>query len=45
MYRGGTGVNTYLLMMTFRVWVIELAVSAVNYFILMGKVYEPRYGS
>ena len=31
-------------MMTFRVWVIELAVSAVNYFILMNKVYEPRYG-
>ena len=30
--------------MTFRVWVIELAVSAVNYFILMRKVYEPRYG-
>ena len=38
------GINTYLLMMTFRVWVIELAVSAVNYFLLMKKVYEPRYG-
>ncbi len=31
--------------MTFRVWVIELAVSALNYFILMKKVYEPRYGN
>ena len=41
---GGIGINTYLLMMTFRVWVIELAVSAVNYFLLMKKVYEPRYG-
>src|SRR3974377_51884 len=36
--------NTYLLTMTFRVWVIELAVSAVNYFLLMKKLYEPRYG-
>lgn len=31
-------------MMTFRVWFIELAVSAVNYFVLVNKVYEPRYG-
>ncbi len=30
--------------MTFRVWVIELAVTAVNYFVLTKKVYEPRYG-
>jgi hypothetical protein len=37
-------VNLYLLMMTFRVWVVELAVTAVNYFVLMNKVYEPRYG-
>jgi uncharacterized membrane protein YgcG len=38
------GINTYLMMMTFRVWVIELAVTALNYFLLMQKVYEPRYG-
>jgi hypothetical protein len=43
--RGGwVDMNLYLLMMTFRVWVVELAVSAVNYFFLMNKVYEPRYG-
>ena len=36
--------NVYLLMMTFRVWFLELAVTAVNYFFLMSKVYEPRYG-
>lgn len=36
--------NTYLLMITFRVWFAELAVSAVNYFVLMRRVYEPRWG-
>lgn len=36
--------NPYLLMMTFRVWLLELAVTAVNYFFLMNKVYGPRYG-
>jgi hypothetical protein len=41
---GGLNMNAYLLMMTFRVWFLELAVTAVNYFFLMSKVYEPRYG-
>ena len=36
--------NTYLLMVTFRVWFVELAVSAMNYFFLMRRVYEPRLG-
>jgi hypothetical protein len=36
--------NSYLLMITFRVWFAELAVTAVNYFLLMKKVYEPRVG-
>lgn len=36
--------NLYLLMMTFRVWLLELAVTAVNYFFLMNMVYRPRYG-
>ena len=36
--------NSYLLMITFRVWFAELAVSAVNYFVLMNRVYEPRVG-
>jgi hypothetical protein len=36
--------STYLAELTFRVWLIELAVSAVNYFFLMNRVYEPRFG-
>ncbi len=36
--------NAYLLMITFRVWLIEIAVSGVNYFVLMNRVYEPRVG-
>lgn len=36
--------NTYLLMITFRVWVVELPVSAFNYFVLIKRVYEPRVG-
>lgn len=31
-------------MITFRVFFAELAVSAVNYFVLMRRVYEPRVG-
>jgi hypothetical protein len=31
-------------MITFRVAFFELAVSALNYFVLMKRVYEPRYG-
>jgi hypothetical protein len=36
--------STYLAELTFRVWLIELAVSAVNYFVLINRVYEPRFG-
>ena len=36
--------NTYVLMMTFRVWFVEIALSGFNYFILMNRVYEPRVG-
>ena len=36
--------NTYLLMITFRVWVVELPVAAFNYFVLIKRVYEPRVG-
>lgn len=42
--RGWIDMNLYLLMMTFRVWLLELAVTAVNYFFLMNMVYRPRYG-
>jgi hypothetical protein len=37
-------VNTYLLMITFRVWFCEIVVSGFNYFVLMRRVYEPRVG-
>jgi|SRR5581483_6591309 len=36
--------NTHLLMITFRVWLIELPVAALNYFVLIKRVYEPRVG-
>jgi hypothetical protein len=36
--------NTYLLMITFRVWVLEIAASGFNYFVLMNRVYAPRVG-
>jgi hypothetical protein len=38
-------VNSYLLMITFRVWLGEIAVSAFNYFVLMKRVYQPRVGA
>lgn len=34
-----------MLMITFRVWVIELPVAAFNYFVLITRVYEPRVGA
>jgi hypothetical protein len=37
-------VDTYLLMITFRVWFFEIAVSGFNYFVLMQRVYAPRVG-
>ena len=37
-------VNTYLLMITFRVWFCEIALSGINYFVLMNRVYAPRVG-
>jgi hypothetical protein len=36
--------NSYLLMITFRVWCCEIAVSGVNYFVLMNRIYVPRVG-
>lgn len=36
--------KTQLLMFTFRVWVLETALSGFNYFVLMMRVYEPRVG-
>jgi hypothetical protein len=36
--------NSYVLMITFRVAVVEILVSGVNYFLLMNRVYQPRVG-
>jgi hypothetical protein len=36
--------DSYILMMVFRIWFVEIAVSGVNYFVLMKRIYEPRYG-
>lgn len=37
-------VDTDILRYVFRIWLCEIAVSAVNYFVLMRLVYEPRWG-
>ncbi|GAA2006752.1 hypothetical protein [Catenulispora subtropica] len=36
--------DTNLLRVAFWVWVVEIAVSAINYFVLMRRVYAPRVG-
>jgi hypothetical protein len=37
-------VNTELLRLTFLVWLAELPLAAVNWFVLAKRVYEPRVG-
>jgi len=37
--------NTQLLKTAFRVWLMETLVSGFNFFVLMGLVYEPRWGA
>ena len=32
-------------MITFRIWLIEIPIAAVNAFVLMDRVYTPRIGS
>lgn len=36
--------NRPFLAVAFRVWLTEILISAVNYFVLMGMVYEPLWG-
>src|SRR5581483_1953855 len=36
--------NSHLLMITFRVWCLEIVLSGFNYFLLMNRVYAPRVG-
>jgi hypothetical protein len=37
--------NTRLLSTAFRVWLMETLVSGFNFFVLMGMVYEPAWGT
>jgi hypothetical protein len=37
--------TTYVLMMTFRIWLVEIPIAAVNAFVLMDRVYAPRFGA
>lgn len=39
------GMTAHALMITFRVWLLELPVAAVNAFVLMDRVYTPRVGA
>ncbi|GAA4488549.1 hypothetical protein GCM10023094_48590 [Rhodococcus olei] len=34
----------YLLVITFRAWLIEIPVAALSFFVLMDRVYAPRVG-
>lgn len=34
----------HTLMITFRIWLLELPVAAINAFVFMARVYEPRVG-
>lgn len=36
--------NTLLLMLTFRAWLLELPLAWANYYVLVRRVYEPRVG-
>lgn len=37
--------TAYALMITFRAWLVEVPVAAVNAFVLMDRVYAPRFGA
>ena len=37
--------TSYALMITFRVWLIEIPVAALNAFVLMDRIYSPRVGA
>lgn len=32
--------NTHFLMITFRVWLVDVGVTAINYFVLMNRVFR-----
>lgn len=37
--------NTNLLRVAFWVWLAEIGVTGLNFFVLMNRVYEPRFGA
>ena len=37
--------NTNLLRVAFWVWLVGIGVSGLNFFVLMNRVYEPRFGA
>lgn len=37
--------TAYALMITFRVWLIEIPIAAVNAFVFMDRIYAPRVGA
>lgn len=37
--------NTRLLKISFRVWLMEILISGFNFFVLMNLIYEPRWGT
>lgn len=37
--------TSYALMITFRVWLIEVPIAALNAFVFMDRVYTPRVGA
>jgi len=39
------GVNTRLLKIGIRVWLVETLISGFNFFVLMNLIYEPRWGT
>jgi len=41
---GPVSPTSYALMITFRVWLLEIPVAALNAFVLMDRVYAPRVG-
>lgn len=37
--------NTHLLKIGIRVWLVETLIACFNFFVLMNLVYEPRWGA
>lgn len=42
---GDSGMNTRLLKIGIRVWLVDTLIAGFNFFVLMNLVYEPRWGT